>query len=176
MSPIVGRAYHKPVTSTEPGTAHTFPEPLLALPTFLMVQLMRESRRLIGTMDDSGLRLPHLGVLSALAESGPSAQRDLSVRLRIDASDLVSVLDDLEKMGLVRRDRDPRDRRRYAVTLTETGRTRLAQRLAVGRELEDKLFAPLTEDEREQLLRLLVRVYAHHDPDHLPPALRRTHG
>lgn len=151
---------------------HTFPEPLLALPSFLMFQLLRESRRLIGAIGDSGLRLPHLGVLSSLAEFGPSAQRDLSIRLRIDASDLVSVLDDLEDEGLVRRERDTRDRRRHAVTLTTEGRTRLAHRLAISRELDDRLLAPLNEEERAQLHRLLVRVYAHHDPGRLPPGYR----
>jgi DNA-binding MarR family transcriptional regulator len=164
------------VTSTESGAAHTFPEPLLALPSFVMFQLLRETKRLIGTLDDDGLRLPHLGVLSSLAEFGPSAQRDLSVRLRIDASDLVSVLDDLEHHGLVRRERDPKDRRRYAVTLTEAGRTALARRLAISRELDDRLLAPLTGDERAQLHRLLVRAYAYHDPDHLPPTLRQSRG
>lgn len=148
---------------------HTFPQPLLALPSFLMVQLLRESRRLIATLGDSGLRLPHLGVLSSLDEFGPSAQRDLSIRLRIDASDLVSVLDDLERDGLVRRERDQRDRRRYAVTLTSAGRTRLAHRLAVSREMDDRLLAPLSDEEKTQLHHLLARVYAHHDPDRLPP-------
>lgn len=148
---------------------HTFPQPLLELPSFLMFQLLRESRRLIGTLGDIGLRLPHLGVLSSLAEFGPSAQRDLSIRLRIDASDLVSVLDDLEDEGLVRRERDTRDRRRYAVTLTTAGRDRLVHRLAISRETDDRLLAPLNEEERTQLHRLLVRVYAHHDPDRLPP-------
>jgi DNA-binding MarR family transcriptional regulator len=167
--PIVGRFYDVRVTSTEPGTAHTFPEPLLELPSFVMVQLLRETRRLIGTLDDQGLRLPHLGVLSCLAEFGPAAQRDLSMRLRIDASDLVSVLDDLERDGLVRRERDPRDRRRYAVTLTLAGSARLARRMAVTKQMDDLLFEPLTEQERAQLHSLLVRTYAHHDPDRLPP-------
>lgn len=167
---------HEAVTSTEPGTAHTFPEPLLALPSFVMFQLLRETKRLVGTLDNDGLRLPHLGVLCSLAEFGPSAQRDLSARLRIDASDLVSVLDDLERGGMVRRERDPRDRRRYAVTLTPAGRDRLARRLAVSRELDARLLAPLTDDERAQLHQLLVRAYAYHDPEHLPLTLRQSRG
>jgi DNA-binding MarR family transcriptional regulator len=165
---MAGRSYDGPVTEKEPGTALTFPEPLLALPSFLMFQLLRETRRLIGTLDNQGLRLPHLGVLSCLAEFGPAAQRDLSARLRIDASDLVSVLDDLERNGLVRRERDPRDRRRYAVTLTPDGQARLDRRMAVTKLMDERLFEPLTEQERSQLHHLLARVYAHHDPEHLP--------
>jgi DNA-binding MarR family transcriptional regulator len=161
------------VTTKEPGTALTFPEPLLALPSFVMFQLLRETRRLIGSLDDQGLRLPHLGVLSCLAEFGPSAQRDLSARLRIDASDLVSVLDDLERDGLVRRERDPRDRRRYAVTITPDGQVRLDRRMAVTRLMDERLLEPLDEQERAQLHQLLVRVYAHHDPERMP-AIYRT--
>lgn len=161
-----------PVTAKETGSTRTFPEPLLALPSFLMFQLLREIRRLIGSLGDQGLRLPHLGVLSCLAEFGPAAQRDLSARLRIDASDLVSVLDDLEANALVRRDRDPTDRRRYAVTITPEGRARLDRRMAVTRLMDERLFEPLTEQERLQLHSLLIRVYAHHDPDHLPTTYR----
>lgn len=160
------------MTAKEPGPALTFPEPLLALPSFLMFQLLREIRRLVGTLDDLGLRLPHLGVLACLAEFGPAAQRDLSVRLRIDASDLVSVLDDLESKELVRRERDPRDRRRYAVTITPEGKARLDRRMAVTKVMDERVFEPLTEQERTQLHDLLVRVYAHHDPEHVPAAYR----
>ena len=160
------------MTPKQPGTALTFPEPLLALPSFLVFQLLREARRLIGTLDAEGLRLPHVGVLSCLAEFGPAAQRDLSARLRIDASDLVSVLDDLERNGLVHRERDPRDRRRYAVTITAEGEVRLARRMAVTKLMDERLFEPLTEQERTQLHDLLVRVYAHHDPEHVPDTYR----
>ena len=157
---------------SQPEPAHTFPAPLLAMPSFVMFQLLREARRIIGSPDDQGLRLPHLGVLSCLAEFGPAAQKDISTRLRIDASDLVSVLDDLERTGLVRRERDPRDRRRYAVTLTPAGTTALERRMVATRELDERLLAPLSEPERAQLHCLLMRVYAHHDPDHLPVGYR----
>jgi DNA-binding MarR family transcriptional regulator len=145
------------VTTPEAG----FPEPLLAFPSFLMFQLMRETRRIIGTLDNEGLRLPHLGVLSCLAEFGPAAQKDISTRLRIDASDLVSVLDDLERAGLVRRERDQQDRRRYAVTLTPAGREGLARRMATSKILDDRLLEPLTPPERDELHRLLRRLYDH---------------
>lgn len=153
----MGCFYDVGVTTPEAG----FPEPLLALPSFLMFQLMRETRRIIGTLDDEGLRLPHLGVLSCLHEFGPAAQKDISARLRIDASDLVSVLDDLERTGLVRRERDQQDRRRYAVTLTPAGHEALTRRMATSKILDDRLLAPLTPPEREKLHSMLRRLYDH---------------
>jgi DNA-binding MarR family transcriptional regulator len=150
----------------------TLPEALLRLPSFVMFQLFRETRRLIAEHGDEGLRLPHLAILCSLAETGPSAQKDISARLRIDPSDLVAFLDDLEKAGLATRERDGTDRRRYLVSLTDKGRSAQRRRLAASRRMDDALLTPLTEAEREQLQALLLRVYAHHDPDRIPVELR----
>ena len=150
----------------------TLPEALLRLPSFVLFQLSRETRRLIAEHGDEGLRLPHLAILCSLAETGPSAQKDISARLRIDPSDLVTFLDDLEKAGLATRARDSVDRRRYLVTLTDEVHTVQRRRLAVSQRMDEALLAPLTEAEREQLHSLLLRVYAHHDPDRVPEELR----
>jgi DNA-binding MarR family transcriptional regulator len=149
-----------------------FPEPLLAFPSFVMFQLLREARRIVATLDDQGLRLPHMCVLSCLAEFGPAAQKDIGNCLRIDTSDLVSVLDDLERLGLVRRERDRSDRRRHVVTLTPDGKAALDRRMTTSNTLNDRLLAALTAQERGQLHDMLMRAYAHHDPTRLPPPYR----
>jgi MarR family transcriptional regulator, lower aerobic nicotinate degradation pathway regulator len=156
------------MANSDAGDELTLPEPLVELPSFVMFQLIREARRIIGGLGNQSLRLPHLGVLSALTEFGPAAQRDLAARLDVDASDLVSVLDDLERAELVHRQRDNADRRRYVVTITEAGEHALDRRMAASRELDTKLFAPLSLAEREQLHELLLRCYASHAPGRLP--------
>jgi DNA-binding MarR family transcriptional regulator len=150
----------------------TLPEVLLRLPSFVMFQLFRETRRLIAEHGDEGLRLPHLAILCSVAETGPSAQRDISARLRIDPSDLVAFVDDLEQAGLATRQRDSTDRRRYLVSLTDKGQAAQRRRLAASQRMDDELLTPLSEAEREQLQGLLLRVYAHHDPDRVPAELR----
>lgn len=137
-----------------------------------MFQVFREARRIINTLGDENLRLPHVSVLSCVAEFGPVSQKDISARLRIDASDLVTLLDHLERAGLVSRARDAADRRRHAVTVTAEGRRVLRRRLAATTALTDELLAPLSADERTELNRLLLRVYAHHDPDRVPGRYR----
>jgi DNA-binding MarR family transcriptional regulator len=137
-----------------------------------MVQVLREARRLAGEIGDRGLRLPHVAVLSCLAEFGPVSQKDISERLRIDASDLVALLDDLERVGFANRARDERDRRRYAVSLTDRGAAALRRRLEMAGELNQRLLEPLDDADRAELQRLLLRVYAHHDPRRLPPEYR----
>jgi DNA-binding MarR family transcriptional regulator len=147
------------------------PEPLLRYPTGLLPYLVREARRIGVRVHEDDLRLPQVTVLACLDEFGPAAQRDISRRLGIDASDLVSVLDDLEERGLVLRTRDERDRRRYLVTVTEEGGQALRRRLAGVAKVNDVLLAPLDELDRARLHGLLLRVYAHHDPSRVPQGL-----
>jgi DNA-binding MarR family transcriptional regulator len=59
-------------------------------------------------LDGAGLRKSHYAVLAALAEFGPAAQADIGRRLGVDRSDMVAVLNDLERAGYVTRACGPR--------------------------------------------------------------------
>jgi DNA-binding MarR family transcriptional regulator len=132
-------------------------------PSYLMLQLVKEARRISGALGDDGLRSTHLSVLAWIADAGPTSQKQISDGLHIDPSDLVSLLDDLENRGYAKRRRDTRDRRRYAVEITADGMTALRHRLDVADALQDVLFEPLSAREREQLTELLLKVYQHHE-------------
>jgi DNA-binding MarR family transcriptional regulator len=58
----------------------------------------------------------------------------------------------------VTRTRDPRDRHRHLVVLTEKGRQRLCAAAAAQHQVEDDLFRSLNESQRSQLTQLLVLV------------------
>lgn len=156
---------------SERGDEFGLPEPLLVLPSFLLAQLAREARRISGRVNADGMRMPHVTVLASLEWFGPAAQKDISKRLGIDASDLVSVLDDLEERGLVERQRDDRDRRRYLVTITTKGAGVLHGHLVAMQKLDDILLGALSGEEREKLREMLIRVYRRHDPDRVPVEL-----
>jgi MarR family transcriptional regulator, lower aerobic nicotinate degradation pathway regulator len=97
-------------------------------------------------------------VLKQLQALGECSQGELADALGIDYSNLASVTGELYRRGLVERDRDPNDRRRYVVELTAEGRQMLADAdKAVGVGEEDML-SVLTEAEREQLWELLRRM------------------
>ena len=151
-----------------------WPEDLLKRSNFLLCKLSNVAKReLVEELaaEDMELprhRLPHLAVLSCLADSGPACQRDIAERLRVDGSDMVAVLDDLEHAGHVTRVRDPRDRRRHAVSITPTGRRALRRLHHRVDHADDVLLEPLTTTERELFHRLLRRVLAHHDA-RVPP-------
>lgn len=131
---------------------------LLHLPSYLMLQLVREVRRLAR----NELRGPHVTVLAFLAEQEAVAQKRISDRVQMDPSDLVSVLDDLEQRGFAQRRRDDRDRRRFTVSITDEGRGALRERMETARAHEDELLAPLTSQERVELTTLLRKAYLHH--------------
>src|SRR4051794_16530758 len=68
---------------------------------------------------------------------------------------VVNLADRLEDMGALRRVRDPADRRRQALVLTDAGREPLADCAAPAQELDAGLAAALAPEEREDLRRLL---------------------
>ena len=73
---------------------------------------------------------------------------------------MVTIIDDLERQGLVQRLRHPDDRRAFAVTLTNKARELLPVLDAQGRAQEDEITGPLSADERAALLHQLQRISA----------------
>lgn len=109
---------------------------------------------------DAGFRPPCLGVLAVVERLQPVSQRAISDTLGLDASDVVGVLDLLEAAHMVQRRRDPLDRRRHAVVLTELGETAARRFAAIRATATDRVLAGLDTDERRQLIDLLDRANA----------------
>ena len=110
-----------------------------------------------------GLTPKGFGALTALDAEGPLPQIELARRQGIDRTTMVAVVDELEGLGAVRRERDERDRRAYAIELTTAGRRLLARARPVLRAAEEEFLAPLPARDRERLkdaLRLLLEAHA----------------
>lgn len=124
----------------------------------LLLALLGQSamRRLRATHTASGLSPRQFHLLALLHDHGPLGQRELGQVMDVDASSLVTLLNPLEADGLVARRRDPADRRRHTVHLTDRGSTRLADAARAQREAEDALFTNLDDNQREQLRQLLL--------------------
>lgn len=138
------------------------PPSLTALTTYLLSRTGKAARtRLAGRFAERRLRLWHHAVLAALSDFGPHAQRELAVRLAVDPSDMAKILDELAADGRVDRVRDPADRRRVTVTLTDAGRALLGELDAEAAAVRDEILEPLDADEREQLNMLLTKVFTH---------------
>jgi len=72
-------------------------------------------------LDREGVSIAHWYYLRVLSQHETLSQLELSQRVAIAPTTAVTALDILEKRGLVRRTRDPNDRRRYFVSLTDEG-------------------------------------------------------
>src|SRR5882672_10234937 len=73
------------------------------------------------------LRPRHVIALTLLQLLGEQSQSDLGEALRVDRTNMVGLLNDLEGAGLIERRRSPQDRRRHTVRLTVAGARRLAE-------------------------------------------------
>jgi DNA-binding MarR family transcriptional regulator len=71
---------------------------------------------------------------------------------------LVIIVDEMEQRGLIERRANPDDRRRYALHITEKGRSILETIGRISREHSQALLAATSEDERRQLGTLLQRI------------------
>jgi len=128
----------------------------------LILRLARASASRLGrSLAESGLHWADYAVLHQLAAQGPVAQRELASALRIQPSNIVALLDELQSRGLLRRSPDPADRRRHRVALTPRGRAALDRATKAAREAEADLLAPLNRAERQAFHGMLIRLTAH---------------
>ena len=74
----------------------------------------------------AGLSASQFGVLEALYHLGPLNQAELARKILKSTGNITMVIDNLEKRGLVTRERKKEDRRHYAVRLTVEGRKLIA--------------------------------------------------
>jgi DNA-binding MarR family transcriptional regulator len=96
-----------------------------------------------------------LAVLAVLAAEYPLSQLEAAGRLGVDRTTMVTLVDDLERKGLVQRHRSPSDRRKNIVELTTVGLDRLRQAEQARAETERRFLAPLGEAEASRLVRSL---------------------
>jgi DNA-binding MarR family transcriptional regulator len=100
------------------------------------------------------------GALVILDAEGPLSQQQLGKRQGVDRTTTVAVVDQLERVGAVRRRRDEADRRAYAVEITPEGARLLESARGAVEDAERRFLAPLPEPEHERLreaLRTLLR-------------------
>ncbi|HKZ15406.1 MAG TPA: MarR family transcriptional regulator [Solirubrobacterales bacterium] len=130
-----------------------------AVPTWLLSRSSARAHRLLSdAFAAAGTRGYHYRLLAALEELGPSSQAALGRSAELDRSDVVATLDELEADALVERSPDPDDGRRKIVTMTAAGKRRLLKLDDVVAGVQEELLAPLSTEERAELIRLLAAV------------------
>jgi DNA-binding MarR family transcriptional regulator len=148
--------YHR-VQDDNPDTLQ-FAMPVETAPgTVVMLMRLATAIKKRSTEELMGVKLRQLMLLSYLRYGAPALQQQLCEALWLDANNCVLLLNELEDMGYIERRRDPADRRRHVVELTDEGRAALERAERAQESLGDELFAALSEEERATLRSLLGR-------------------
>ena len=127
--------------------------------------LVRTGARLLACIDQAvrhhRLSTAGRGALAILDGAGqPLSPTAIAERLIVTTASVTSLLDTLERRGLVERQPDPTDRRRLLIVITQDGKAIVDQFLPEVVALQTAALATLTEAQRQQLVELLDKVGA----------------
>lgn len=118
-----------------------------------LITVMRRGDNGAGTRPD--LTMAQVSILLTLIDSGPIRMTELAARERVRTPTTTVAIRRLEKLGLVKRSRDPSDMRAVLVEVTPEGLVQHREALEARRTHLAELLSRLTKDERADLVRAL---------------------
>lgn len=113
----------------------------------------------IKLLSEWDIRPPEYSALSLIACNDLVTQSDLGLALNIKRPNMVTLIEKLEKRGLVKREVHARDRRNQIITLTEKGEAQLADIDGLLHDMDKQWTGCWTAKERAQVSELLQRLY-----------------
>jgi DNA-binding MarR family transcriptional regulator len=126
---------------------------------FLLSQVGgRAAQEFARLLEPLGLAPADAGILRFVARSEGVSQQALAAALKVHASRLVALIDDLESRGLLVRELHPTDRRLYSLALTAKGEETLLAIREVADEHNRLMCAGLTLSETAELQSLLSKI------------------
>lgn len=97
-----------------------------------------------------------LAVLDGAGE--PLSPTEIARRLIVTTASVTSLLDTLERRGLVERRPDPADRRRLLVAITPPAQAMVRQYVPEVVALQGAVMSGIGEEDRQQLIAILTRI------------------
>ncbi|AJO79164.1 MULTISPECIES: MarR family winged helix-turn-helix transcriptional regulator [Pseudomonas] len=116
-------------------------------------------QNLIGRLSAHDLRPAQFSALAIIEQNPGLMQADLARALAIEPPQVVPLLNKLEERALAVRVRCKPDKRSYGIFLSKSGETLLKELKRIAAESDQDATAALDSQEREELLRLLKKVY-----------------
>ena len=123
------------------------------------VEIMVLLHNNFGRQTQVPLPLNQFGVLCALMDTQGLAIIDLSRQLNISKQQMTNVIEKLLTAGYVSKNPDPKDRRRFVVTISDKGEKLLAEHMEQFRQRFEIHARNLNTDERQELASILRRYY-----------------
>ncbi len=124
----------------------------------LLGQLL--GRKFQERLEPFGLTPFHWVVLCCLWEEDGLATCSIGEKLQQVGGTITGVLDRMEERGLIRRERDARDRRIWRIWLTEEGKQLKAVLPPIALEIREQAMKGIPDDERERFSKLLDQAIA----------------
>jgi len=123
------------------------------------VEIMVLLHNNFGRQTQVPLPLNQFGVLCALMDTQGLAIIDLSRQLNISKQQMTNVIEKLLTAGYVSKNPDPKDRRRFVVTISDKGEKLLEEHMEQFRQRFEIHARNLTINERQELASILRRYY-----------------
>ena len=126
--------------------------------------LRKASRRVTALYDEalapSGLRSTQFAILAEIVDrdEGPPTLNQLADDLVLDRSGLGHSLRPLEREGLIRLEKNSRDRRSTLVALTDQGRERYAYAFTLWQKAQDRYASVVGEAQANELRQRLLEI------------------
>lgn len=137
------------------------PSELLSSPSFQLEKLRRRTREFVeADLAKHGCNLREYWILTCLAEEDAASQSTLGDILGVDRSDMVRLVDSLEKRNLAKRVKDAKDRRRQIISITKKGAKARAQLKPIVTAAEDKALDESTSKQLKHLRKLAKSILA----------------
>lgn len=128
----------------------------------IYTQLMRAANTVTEKMHKHLLRhklsISQFGVLEALYHLGPLCQKDIGAKILKTSGNITLVIDNCEKRGLVKREKNPADRRRVTVNLTRSGYELIEEIFPKHSKIAQEVFSVLDPVEQQSLGRILKKL------------------
>ena len=106
------------------------------------------------------IRPLQFAILMTLSSAGEASQQQLCQTLGVDSGNMVELIDGLETLRYAQRRRDPRDRRRYLLALTEPGQAAFAAMTEAVDGYTVRFLEPLEQAEQAALVSALAKLFA----------------
>lgn len=109
-------------------------------------------------LDSGGVPKAFGPFLMTIEKNEGSTQAEIAGKMHFTAATVSVTLQKMVEAGYISKISDDSDSRQMRIFLTEKGRERAREMHSIFRELEEKLVEPLTEEEKAELRRLLLKI------------------
>ena len=116
-------------------------------------------KRLLNGLSDTCLTLGQPKVLDYLKEHNGVSQKEIAAGCHIEAASLTSILSRMEEKGMIERKMLNGNRRSLYVFLTDFGKELCDMVEQEFRNIEEIVFAGITEEERQNFMDTFTKIY-----------------